>query len=101
LSKRGFKKISTYYDEHLNKNVLFGNENARSLNKWEDLFMRSGFSIAPETCEYVRLFPHFFFNSSNYHTLPVKESEIASHYSLIRECLFFGINFTAIKRQIS
>ncbi len=97
--KRGFNKVSTYYDERLKKIIPFGNENARSFSEWKSLFDKTGFSTDNRNCEHVRLYPHFLFNHSNHHLISGKESKIAAKHPLIREYLFFGINFTAIKRH--
>jgi 2-polyprenyl-3-methyl-5-hydroxy-6-metoxy-1,4-benzoquinol methylase len=96
FSKRGFKRINEFYDDRLQKQILFGNENARSIHVWKKLFTEHGFQVPIGEIEYVRLLPHFFFNHKN-HLLLREEEKIASRkMPLVRDFLFFGINFTAI-----
>lgn len=98
FSKRGFRRISEYHDEKLNKSIPFGNENARGLKKWNRLFETHGMEIPTESVEYIRLFPHFFYTPSNYANMPEREAKIARKLPLIHEFLYFGINFTAIHK---
>ena len=99
ISKRGFNRISHYYDEKLQKTILFGNENARSLKTWRRLLTRQGFEVPEDNVEYVRLFPHFFYNENNYMKIPLKEEQAGKDFPLVRNFLFFGINFTAIQNK--
>ena len=99
FSKRGFKRISEYYDEKLQKTILFGNENARSMQEWQDLFQAHGFMVPEADIEYIRLFPHFFYTPENYLIMKEKEMKTGKNLSWLKEFLFFGINFTAIQNM--
>jgi len=101
FSKRGFQRISEYHDEHLNKTIPFGNENARSLNEWRRLFEDHGFDLPEKYTEYIRLYPHFFYTHSNYDLMRDREVRLLKKLPLIHEFLFFGINFTAIYKTNS
>ncbi|MBN2812694.1 MAG: class I SAM-dependent methyltransferase [Bacteroidales bacterium] len=93
--KRGFKRVTSYYDEKLQKTIRFGNENARSFSKWHCILSNAGMIIPGNSIGYVRFFPPFVFNKTNYYQLQKKEAEIGKKCRLLREILFFGINFTA------
>jgi SAM-dependent methyltransferase len=93
--KRGFKRVTWYYDEKLQKTIRFGNENARSLGRWHCILSNAGMNVSADSVGFVRFFPPFFFNNANYYRLQKKEEEIGKKYRLLREILFFGINFTA------
>lgn len=93
--KRGFKRVTSYYDEKLQKTIRFGNENARSLGKWRRILSSAGMDVSHDSVGFVRFFPPFVFNNANYYRLQKKEEEIGKKCRLLREILFFGINFTA------
>jgi SAM-dependent methyltransferase len=95
FSKRGFKKTNEFYDEHLKKNILFGNENARSMQEWERLLNEHGFELPSEEIEYIRIYPPFSYNDSNYQHLMRKDKIQGKNIPLFHELLYFGINFTA------
>ena len=96
FSKRGFKRITGYYDERLQKTILLGNENARSLRAWSEILKDGGFRMPEGNVEFVRLFLPFCFTMKNYQRLAQKEKDIGKNFKLLRDLLFFGINFTAI-----
>ena len=100
FKERGFKRIAEIYDERLNKKIMFGNENTRSLKKWIKIFSDNNFSIDNKNTEYIRLFPPVFFNDKNYAKLINTEQKIWKKNSIVREFLFFGINFLAHKGKI-
>jgi SAM-dependent methyltransferase len=94
---RGLNKTTSYYDEKLDKHVLFGNENARSFGKWLKIIDESGFFVDREEVEYMRFFPPFLFRHDNYAERIKQERIIGRKPGLLREMFFFGINFWATK----
>ncbi|MBN1144342.1 MAG: class I SAM-dependent methyltransferase [Bacteroidales bacterium] len=101
FQKRGFNKVTVYYDEKLQKEILFGNENARSMKRWSLLLTESGFEVPADSVEYIRFCLPVGFNSSNTKMIQEQERKLAGNCSLLRELLFFGINFTAVKSSKS
>jgi SAM-dependent methyltransferase len=99
FTKRGFQRIIGYYDERLQKTILFGNENARSLRAWFRILKDCGFTMPESDIEFIRFFLPFFFTIENYQRLAQKEKAIGKNSNLLRELLFFGINFTAINTE--
>jgi SAM-dependent methyltransferase len=99
FATRGFKRVGTYYDERLNKSIPFGNENARSLKAWKKILTHTGFTVVDPETRFVRLFPPFVFDPDNYMHMMERENTIGQHDNLVNNYLFFGINFTAIKRE--
>ncbi len=97
--KRGFNRVTVYYDEKLLKEILFGNENARSMKKWSMLLAESGFEVPADSIEYIRFCLPVAFNNRNTKIIQEQERKLADNCSLLRELLFFGINFTALKRS--
>jgi 2-polyprenyl-3-methyl-5-hydroxy-6-metoxy-1,4-benzoquinol methylase len=97
FAKRGFNRVTDNYDARLGKNIMFGNENARSLKRWEQSLNTNGFYIAHDETEYIRFFPPAFFHSGNYWNLIEKEQKIWKRNRFTREFLFFGTNFIALK----
>ncbi|MBN2348663.1 MAG: methyltransferase domain-containing protein [Bacteroidales bacterium] len=95
FKRRGFKRITAYYDDQLQKTILFGNENTRSLKAWQKLLENKNFSI--DHYEYIRLYPPFYYHNIDYNTVIDSEQKIWRKNKLLRELLFFGINFTASK----
>ena len=93
---RGNKRIIEIYDKKLNKNILLGNENIRSFKNWQQLFLKQNLVIDNST-EYIRFYPPRFFQKENYSALIQKEQNIAMRNKLLKERMFFGLNFTAVK----
>jgi SAM-dependent methyltransferase len=98
--KRGNKRIIDIYDEKLNKWIKLGNENIQSLTSWKNKFKKAGLEINDKSIEYIRFFPPLFFNKDNYGRLLERESRIWKKNKTLRELLFFGINFTAVKETL-
>lgn len=98
FKQRRFKRIVEYYDEKLKKTILFGNENTRSLKKWKEIFSAESFHLPEDKIEYIRLYPPFVINESNYYKMMEKEQEIWRKNWLLKEYFFFGINFIARKK---
>ena len=97
---RGNNRIITIWDEKLQKDILIGNENIRSLNSWERLFEKSGFNLKQETVQYVRYFLPLKYRFSDAETLLQKERRIQSRKGLRTEYFFFGLNFIAQKKPV-
>jgi SAM-dependent methyltransferase len=97
---RGNKRIIEQWDEKLQKNILIGNENIRSLQAWKQLFTRADFEIDPASVRYVRYYLPFMYNSNNAEKLLQNERLLQQKSSFRKSYFFFGINFIARKRQI-
>jgi 2-polyprenyl-3-methyl-5-hydroxy-6-metoxy-1,4-benzoquinol methylase len=91
--QRGNKRVIEYYDEVLGKSLQMGNENIRSQKAWKKLFEASGFHANEDKTEYIRLFPPFFYNSSNSSKLIQRESSLAKSYPMLREYFFFWFKY--------
>jgi SAM-dependent methyltransferase len=100
FSIRGLNRINTYYDERLQKVILFGNENARSIQAWNEILKLGGFAMVEKDMEYIRFFPPCCFTPDHYIEIIEKERKIGKNLKLLRELLFFGINFTATTTNI-
>ena len=94
---RGNKYIIDIWDEKLQKHIPIGNENIRSLKKWEALFTNNGFAILPETVQYVRYFLPVHYRFSDPQQLLAKEQRIQQKAGFRREYFFFGLNFIGEK----
>lgn len=95
---RGNKRIITIFDEKLQKDILIGNENIRSLDTWERLFEKNGFSIAPQTVNYVRYYLPFQYKNADAEKLLEQERRIQETKNWKREYFFFGLNFVGVKK---
>lgn len=93
--RRGNKRIIDIYDETLQKNITIGNENIRSLATWRRELAKKGLRIAPAAVQYIRLFPPFMFKAGNVPQLVAREDRLWRTNSLLKENLFFGLNFIA------
>lgn len=94
--QRGNKRIIAIQDEKLNKSILLGNENIRSIQHWKNLFIKNGFQFNTHDVAFIRYFlpaKAQQFNSTT--ALIAKEKAIQSTF--LKNYLFFGINFTATK----
>ncbi len=94
---RGNNLIISMWDEKLQKNILIGNENIRSLANWQQLFEKNGFYIQSESVQYIRYFPPLYYRFSNPDKLLQLERNIQLKKGLRREYLFFGVNFVGSK----
>jgi 2-polyprenyl-3-methyl-5-hydroxy-6-metoxy-1,4-benzoquinol methylase len=97
LSIRGFKRVTEYYDERLGKTVLMGNENARSLHSWREILSRSNLFLVSDEVDYIRILPPGCYTRNGYKNQMAWERRTGKNLKLLRELLFFGINFTALK----
>ena len=95
--RRGNKRIITIYDEQLKKDILLGNENIRSLDTWKKEIAKQGLKVDQNEVQYIRLYPPFMFKNGNTAQLLEKEQRIWRKNPLMRENLFFGLNFIVRK----
>ena len=96
FKQRGYKRIITIWDERLQKNILFGNENVRTWTKWKQEFMDAGFSSVMEQPEYIRFYLPLSYRGRTATEMIAKENNIKNN-KWIREYFFFGINFSIKK----
>ena len=96
---RGNKRIITIWDEKLQKDILLGNENIRSLEQWDNLFVKNGFKVDAATVQYLRYFLPVNYRFSDPEKLLAKELYIQKDKGFRREYFFFGLNFIAEKRD--
>lgn len=97
IKERGFKRISCYYDERLQKNITFGNENTRSLKGWLREFGVTPFKFESESLDYIRFYFPKKHNQQPHNEIIQKEKKLWKRSSFLREFFFFGINFTLRK----
>lgn len=95
FKQRGNKRIITIYDERLQKDILLGNENIRSLTTWQNELQKQQLQIDPDSVHYVRAYPPSIFNRYGYVSAIDKEQRLWKKNSLMRDYFFFGINFIA------
>jgi SAM-dependent methyltransferase len=96
--RRGNKRIIEIYDDTLKKNIVIGNENIRNLATWQRELGRQGLHIAATEVQYIRLFPPFMFKNGNVPELLARENALWQRNSLLKENLYFGLNFTAVRQ---
>jgi len=94
---RGNRRIIETWDEKLQKNILIGNENIRSLGTWKKILEKNGFTLCENSVHYIRYFLPFHYRFITSEKLIQKEHEIEKKSRLRREYFFFGINFVAVK----
>jgi len=97
--ERGFKRISSYYDERLKKEIIFGNENTRGLSKWKKEFSKGDFEVEEDSVEYIRYYMPGKYDGTNTEEIIEKESRLWKKKPLLRELFFFGMNFTVQKSE--
>lgn len=97
--KRGNKRIIKIYDEQLKKHILLGNENIRSLSRWEAEFLKQGLKINKEDIQYIRIYPPAAYKLHAYNDIITREQQLWNKSKLMKEYFFFGINFTAAKKS--
>jgi SAM-dependent methyltransferase len=98
--RRGNKRIIKIWDKKLQKEILLGNENIRSLDKWSKLLKSNGFDIPEASVQYVRYYLPFRYNEWNAESLLAKERALQKNSNLKKEYFFFGLNFIAEKRKL-
>lgn len=99
FKERGFKRIIEIYDEKLDEKMLFGNENTRSMLSWKKIFRINKFEIDTKNIEYIRFYPPFSFRKHGMDKVILKEKKLYKKSSVLREYFYFGLNFTAQKRN--
>ncbi|MDL2308641.1 class I SAM-dependent methyltransferase [Bacteroidales bacterium OttesenSCG-928-B11] len=96
--QRGNKRIITMWDERLQKNILLGNENIRSLEEWGRVLAKSHLEIDQPSINFIRYkYPASYANAS-IESIVGQEQRTAQKYPFLRNYFFFGINFVAKKR---
>lgn len=95
--QRGNKRIITFYDEGLGREVTMGNENIRPWKKWRQELLTAGLQPEDEKIQYIRLFPPFWFRNKNAEAVTAQEQRLWQRHPLLKEYFFFGVNFTARK----
>ena len=95
--RRGNKRVIEYYDEKLGKNIIMGNENIRSYQKWETELEKQGFRIDEKETRFIRFYPPFLYGRKSIDEVIEKEQGIASGNRFLRQYFFFGINFVIEK----
>lgn len=95
--QRGNKRIIEIYDETLQKNILLGNENIRSLKKWDSEFKQKGLKIVDESVQYIRYYLPFMFPNEKASEKVNKEQQLWKKNKFLKEYFFFGINFMVEK----
>ncbi len=96
--ERGFKRIITIHDERLNKDVLIGNENTRSLKQWRKEFSVMPFEFEEDEIEYIRYYMPGKYTGSNTSEIIARERALWKDSPIKRELFFFGMNFTVARR---
>lgn len=96
--KRGNRRIISIYDEKLEKEILIGNENTRSMAQWGQIAKRH--DLAVSDVEYNRLFlpPTYWLISDR--AIRTMERFLSSS-KLLTKYLFWGLNFTLTKKSPS
>jgi SAM-dependent methyltransferase len=94
--QRGNKRIIEIYDERLQKKILLGNENIRSIHTWKNELKKQGLVVDDASIHYVRAFPPAIFNRLGYTKAIEREQKLWRSNALLKKYFFFGINFTAM-----
>ena len=97
--QRGNKRIITIWDDKLQKNILFGNENIRSWEKWKQAFETAGFLCKNTEPEYIRFYLPFRYKKRTAKEMIGKENKLRKKRWL-REYLYFGINFSITNNKL-
>jgi 2-polyprenyl-3-methyl-5-hydroxy-6-metoxy-1,4-benzoquinol methylase len=97
FKRRGFKRVTTMYDETLGQEISFGDENTRNLKTWKKEFSIAPFSFDEESIEYVRYYWPNAYRKNSPEEILEKERELWPKSPLKRKYLFFGLNFRVKK----
>lgn len=95
--QRGNKRIIEIYDEQLQKNILLGNENIKSLKEWAFAFKKQGLEIDENSVQYIRYYLPFAFPNEKAKEKVKNEQALWKKNSFLKEYFFFGINFLVNK----
>lgn len=99
--QRGNKRVIEFHDERLNKTILLGNENIRSLSHWSREFEQQGLTIDSSSVQYVRALPPALFKHLGYEKAIAREQRLWKSIPILREYFFFGVNFIAKHATVS
>jgi len=92
--RRGKKTIFKVYDKVLCKDILYGDENFKSIRCWKKMFLNNKFMVEKEI-EYIKFIPLSFNKKCS--EIRATEKLIEKFTPILREYMFFGFNFTVIK----
>jgi len=97
FKRRGFKRVTTIYDEKLDQEISFGDENTRNLATWKKEFSVEPFEFLEDSVEYVRYFWPAAYKKHTPEEILEKEQKLWRKSSLRKKYLFFGLNFRVRK----
>jgi 2-polyprenyl-3-methyl-5-hydroxy-6-metoxy-1,4-benzoquinol methylase len=97
FKQRGFKRIKTIYDERLQKDILIGDENTRTLKQWRKEFSIKPFKFDESSLDYVRYYLPKKYDGTNTEEIRAAERKLWKESRWKREYMFFGINFSILK----
>ena len=69
--------------------------NARNLKTWKGILGKANLRLIDRETRYIRFYPPFWYNQHTYNTIISQEHSLGQKNRLLRDYLFFGINFTA------
>ena len=101
IKQRGFKKVKTIYDEVLEKEILIGDENIRSLSAWDALLSKNNLSLNHDSLNYIRFFYPISYKDKSIEEVFRMEQIIQHKSSVLKKWFFFGLNFVAHKNMLS
>lgn len=97
--QRGSKRIITIHDDKLNKDILLGNENIRTLKQWDELLAKSNLHIDNNTISYIRYYLPGAYKNKTIEEVNAKEQALWKASACKRDYCFHGLNFVATKTQ--
>ncbi|MEM9051591.1 MAG: class I SAM-dependent methyltransferase [Bacteroidota bacterium] len=97
FKRRGFKRVTTIYDEKLGQDISFGDENTRNLEKWKKEFSVAPFKFIEDSVEYVRYYWPKAYRKHTTEEILEKERKLWKESAWRRKHLFFGLNFRVQK----
>ena len=101
IKLRGLKKVKTIYDEVLQKEILIGDENIRSLSAWDELLSKNNLSLNYDSLNYIRFFYPIAYKDKPIEEVYRMEQRIQYKSYLLKKWFFFGLNFVAHKNVLS
>ena len=101
IKQRGFKKVKIIYDEVLEKNILIGDENIRSLSAWDALLSKNNMSLNHDSLNYIRFFYPITYKNKPIEEVFRMEQRIQHKSPVLKKWFFFGLNFVAQKNVLS
>jgi len=97
FKRRGFKRVTTFYDEKLEQEISFGDENTRNLARWKKEFSIVPFDFLDESVEYVRYYWPKAYQKYTAEEILNKEQKLWRQSGWRRKHLFFGLSFRVRK----